>query len=86
MLFEIKSGGGLMKQKGYVEISIESCKGCSLCITHCPSKCLALNTADVNSFGLYYAYLAEPDLCIACANCAVMCPDSAIRVFKVKAG
>ena len=71
-----------MPAKGYVEISQEGCKGCSLCIAHCPVKCLALNTNDTNSFGLHYAYLAEPDKCIACQNCAVMCPDAAITVYR----
>ena len=70
------------KAKGYVEISIEGCKGCNLCVIHCPTKCLALDTSDTNSYGLHYAYLADEEKCIACANCAVMCPDAAITVYK----
>jgi len=70
------------KAKGYVEISVDGCKGCKLCVIHCPNNCLALNTSDTNSYGLYYAYLADEENCIACANCAVMCPDAAITVYK----
>jgi len=73
-----------MPAKGYVEIDIEACKGCSLCIIHCPEECLALNTSDTNSYGLHYAYLAQPEKCIACMNCSVMCPDAAITVYRKK--
>jgi 2-oxoglutarate ferredoxin oxidoreductase subunit delta len=74
-----------MPAKGYVEISVEGCKGCNLCVINCPKDCLALNTSDTNSFGLYYAYLKNEDDCIACMNCSVICPDAAITVYK-KAG
>ena len=70
------------KAKGYVEISVDGCKGCKLCVIHCPNNCLALNTSDTNSYGLYYAYVADEEKCIGCANCAVMCPDAAITVYK----
>ncbi|MCX6583557.1 MAG: ferredoxin family protein [Candidatus Aminicenantes bacterium] len=71
-----------MPAKGYVEISMEGCKGCGLCVVHCPSKCLELNTLDTNSYGLHYAYLANEETCIACVNCAIMCPDAAITAYK----
>ncbi|MDY0296934.1 MAG: 4Fe-4S binding protein [Acidobacteriota bacterium] len=71
-----------MPAKGYVEIDKEVCKGCNLCVLNCPTKCLALNTADTNSHGLHYAYLADEEKCIACMNCSVMCPDAAITVYK----
>jgi 2-oxoglutarate ferredoxin oxidoreductase subunit delta len=73
-----------MAQKGYVEIAIEVCKGCNLCVISCPTECLALNTSDTNSYGLHYSYLAKPEECIGCANCAVMCPDAAITVYRKK--
>ena len=71
-----------MPAKGYVEIDKEMCKGCNLCVINCPTDCLALNTSETNSFGLHFAYLVEPDDCIACANCGVICPDAAITVFR----
>jgi len=70
-----------MAAKGYVEISVERCKGCELCIVNCPVDCLAMNKTDTNSFGLHYAYQSE-DKCIACANCAVVCPEACITVYK----
>ncbi len=71
-----------MPAKGYVEISQEVCKGCGLCVVNCPVKCLEINTKDTNSFGLHYAVQTLPEKCIACQNCAVMCPDAAITVYK----
>jgi len=71
-----------MPAKGYVEISVEGCKGCGLCIQFCPTKCLSLNSGDTNSYGLHYAYQAAEDKCIACMNCSVICPDAAITVYK----
>jgi len=71
-----------MPAKGYVEISVEGCKGCELCVNFCPVKCLSINKQDTNSFGLHYAYLAQEDKCIACQSCAVICPDAAITVYK----
>lgn len=70
-----------MAAKGYVEISVEGCKGCGLCVVSCPVKCLAIKKTDTNSFGLHYSYMEE-DKCIACMNCAIMCPDAAITVYK----
>ena len=71
-----------MPAKGYVEISVEVCKGCGLCIPNCPTECLEMNTVDTNSYGLNYAYLNDEEDCIACQNCAVICPDAAITVYK----
>jgi 2-oxoglutarate ferredoxin oxidoreductase subunit delta len=71
-----------MPAKGYVEISVEGCKGCGLCVVNCPTKCLAVNLTDTNSYGLHYAYMVDEEKCIACQNCAVICPDAAITVYK----
>jgi 2-oxoglutarate ferredoxin oxidoreductase subunit delta len=38
--------------------------------------------SDTNSYSLHYAYLKEPDKCIACQNCSIICPDAAITVYK----
>ncbi|MBD3413371.1 MAG: 4Fe-4S dicluster domain-containing protein [Candidatus Aminicenantes bacterium] len=71
-----------MPAKGTVDIDIERCKGCNLCVPSCPTDCLALNTSDTNSYGLHYAYLDKEEDCIACMNCAVICPDAAITVYR----
>ena len=58
------------------------CKGCGLCVAACPRKLLALNTAEVNEKGYHPAYITDQESCIACAMCAIMCPDTVIKVEK----
>jgi len=58
------------------------CKGCSLCIEASPKKILRLAGHDMNDKGYHPAEITDPDACIACAFCAMMCPDCVIAVEK----
>ncbi len=49
------------------------CKGCNVCVTICPERCLALDQRKV-------AVLAAPDACTGCRLCEYLCPDLAITV------
>jgi len=73
----------MAKIKGAVVVDVERCKGCDLCVIACPSKVLAL-AKELNTKGYNYSYMAAPDVCIACAACAYVCPDACIDVYKVK--
>ncbi len=73
----------MAKIKGDILVDIEECKGCSLCVTACPLKIIALSK-KVNSKGYNYAYLIKQDACIGCADCATVCPDSVITVYRTK--
>ncbi|NPV69181.1 MAG: 4Fe-4S binding protein [Firmicutes bacterium] len=64
-----------------VEIAVETCKGCELCVVACPRKCLGKSRA-ANGKGYYPAAVAEPDKCTGCAMCALVCPDVAISVWR----
>lgn len=72
-----------MATKGRIEVRIEHCKGCGLCIESCKNGSLVLSASDkTNAFG--YRYLTmKADNCSGCAMCAVMCPDQAIDVFRM---
>ncbi|MGN0659632.1 MAG: ferredoxin family protein [Emergencia sp.] len=67
--------------KGKVEIRAESCKSCGYCVKFCPKKVLAIGE-KVNLKGYQYVVAANPDDCIGCAACGVVCPDAAIEVYR----
>ncbi len=69
-----------MAVKGTVKIDIETCKGCELCIEACPQDSLEMSKA-INTKGYHYAVLIQ-DNCTGCVNCALVCPDAVITVFR----
>lgn len=71
-----------MAFKGAIEIDQDRCKGCSVCITNCPTGSISLSKM-VNNKGYHYAEMVG-EACIGCSNCAVVCPDSVITVYRVK--
>ena len=66
--------------RGSVTLSIETCKGCSLCVEACPQEILALSP-EINTQGYHYAVLVK-DNCTGCINCALVCPDAVITVYR----
>ncbi len=69
--------------KGKVTFNTDICKGCELCIEACPVGIVALNTEKINAKGFNPAHVVDMDKCIACGNCAIMCPDSVIQVERL---
>jgi len=68
--------------RGTVNLKIETCKGCELCIEACPQDSLALSK-EINALGYHYAVLVQ-DNCTGCVNCALVCPDAVITVYRTK--
>ncbi len=68
------------KVKGYVEIDIQKCKGCEICETACKEDALKLS-GTLNIKGYRYI-IANNDLCTGCVNCALVCPDAVITVYR----
>ena len=66
--------------KGKVKFEIETCKGCELCIEACPQGSLQLSP-KINAQGYHYAVLIQ-DNCTGCTNCALVCPDAVITVYR----
>jgi 2-oxoglutarate ferredoxin oxidoreductase subunit delta len=52
-------------------------------VNTCPKGILALDTKRINSKGYHPAVITDPDECLGCAHCAMMCPDAVIRVEKI---
>jgi len=65
----------------YMEVVSYLCKGCSLCVTHCPQSCIEISD-KFNELGYKYAqYKGEG--CTGCGVCFYSCPEpGAIKVFK----
>jgi 2-oxoglutarate ferredoxin oxidoreductase subunit delta len=72
--------GKQRKIKGKVEIDIQRCKGCELCAIECKEHALALSYS-INSKGYRYI-VPNNDLCTGCVNCALVCPDAVITVYR----
>ncbi len=70
--------------KGRVTFNEKYCKGCELCVKVCPVHILAMDNQRINENGYHPAGVVEPDKCIACGSCAIMCPDSVITVERLE--
>lgn len=73
----------MAKFKGEIIIDVEKCKGCHVCVPACNFKCVGISP-KVNAKGYNYVVFENQDSCTGCANCAIVCPDSAITVYKAK--
>jgi 2-oxoglutarate ferredoxin oxidoreductase subunit delta len=70
-------------KKGKLTFTDESCKGCELCTSFCPVNILYLDKDRMNSNGYHLISVTDMDKCIACAQCAIVCPDSVITVEAI---
>lgn len=69
--------------KGRIEVDVNRCKGCELCIAACPLNLLELDAHTINVKGYQPMRIHTPEKCIGCMSCALMCPDSVITVYKL---
>ena len=74
-----------MKKRFKVLFQRDKCKGCELCVSFCPKKILALDSA-VNTKGYHPACIVRQEDCIGCASCAQMCPDCCISIYELEEG
>jgi 2-oxoglutarate ferredoxin oxidoreductase subunit delta len=69
--------------RGKVEINVEECKGCGLCIESCPPKCLEF-AHELSHYGVHPAHYTGQD-CTGCGICFYCCPEpGAIKVYRLK--
>ena len=71
----------MTKAKPTVTIHEDLCKGCGLCIIHCPKEILSASD-KINELGYQVTVVSGED-CIGCANCYIICPEpGAITVVR----
>jgi nitroreductase/NAD-dependent dihydropyrimidine dehydrogenase PreA subunit len=62
-------------RKGVLEVDVENCNSCGLCVDNCPFKCWELNEDG-------HPELREDYICFSCSNCMVACPTDAISITE----
>ena len=62
-----------------VRVLEQYCKGCGLCVEACPKKILYLSES-LDNRGIHVVQVRAVIECTACANCAAMCPDTALEI------
>lgn len=67
--------------KGHVEIEVDQCKGCGVCVEVCPPGVLEL-AEELSPYGVHAAqYKGEG--CTGCSICYYVCPEpGGITVYK----
>ncbi|MCL2748058.1 MAG: 4Fe-4S binding protein [Oscillospiraceae bacterium] len=65
-----------------VTFDADRCKGCLLCQAACPKKIISQDGDTFNALGFHPATITDSAACIACAFCALMCPDCVITVER----
>lgn len=52
-------------------VSVETCKGCKVCLPYCPAKAISMLDRKAS---------IEEQTCIGCGECIVVCPHKAIEI------
>ena len=69
--------------KGHIEIRMEKCKGCGLCVAVCKKGNIVISEGDINALGYAPAKFEDPEgECTGCKMCAEVCPDCCITVYR----
>ena len=63
--------------KGIVHIIEDRCKGCGYCIEFCPKEILIFSE-KFNKKGYHPPFATNPDDCVNCHYCEIICPEFAI--------
>jgi 2-oxoglutarate ferredoxin oxidoreductase subunit delta len=69
--------------RGLLQIDVDECKGCGLCIESCPPKVISMSER-LNHYG-YKTALYTGAGCTGCGICFIICPEpGAITVLRLK--
>lgn len=62
-----------------IELRQDWCKGCYYCIDVCPKEGIFSEEASIGMKG-FKPVMVDPEGCIGCMLCELLCPDLAITV------
>lgn len=62
---------------GEIHIIKDRCKGCGFCVEFCPRDVLEISD-EFNSKGYHPPRVKNPEACVACGLCELICPEFAI--------
>ena len=65
--------------RGEIHIIKDRCKGCGFCVEYCPRDVLEMSE-EYNAKGYHPPYIKNPDECVECHLCEMLCPEFAIYV------
>lgn len=65
--------------RGEIHIIKDRCKGCSFCVEYCPKDVLEISE-EFNAKGYHPPHVKNPDDCVACHLCEMLCPEFSIFV------
>jgi len=73
---------GGKRDRGSIQVDVNECKGCGLCIEACPPKVIALSER-LNHYGYRTATYAGSG-CTGCGICFLVCPEpGALSVMRL---
>ena len=73
----------LKRDRGLLQIDVEECKGCGLCIEACPPKIIGMSER-LNHYGYRTAFYRGAG-CTGCGICFLVCPEpGAITVLRIE--
>jgi NAD-dependent dihydropyrimidine dehydrogenase PreA subunit len=68
--------------RGILEVDLNECKGCGLCIDACPTHVISMSQ-HLNHYGYQTATYAGSG-CTACGICFMVCPEpGALTVYRL---
>jgi len=68
---------------GEIHIIKERCKGCAFCVEYCPKDVLEMSE-EFNIKGYHPPMVKNPDDCLECHLCEMLCPEFAIFVTLIE--
>ena len=72
----------MAKRNGNVVVSVDRCKGCSLCVVACPTHSLQIGNT-MNRLGYHPVDFLPDTGCTGCGVCFYACPEpAALAVYR----